>query len=54
MTPRSEVSSQGYTTMVGIGGAALAAAIRRSYLLGERAFTVSTGMAFMFPPDLSD
>ena len=34
--PRSEVSSQGCTTIVGAGGAALAAAISRSYLLGER------------------
>ena len=32
--PRSEVSSQGCTTMVGTGGTAFAAAIRRSYLLG--------------------
>ena len=31
--PRSEVSSQGCTTMVGVGGTALAAAINRSYLL---------------------
>ena len=36
-TPRSEVSSQGCTTMVRAAGTALAAAIRRSYLLGDRA-----------------
>ena len=36
-TPRSELSSQGCTTMVDAAGTAFAAAIRRSYLLGDRA-----------------
>jgi hypothetical protein len=46
-TPRNEVSSQGCTTMVGAGGTALAAAIRRSYLLAECVSTELAGTGVM-------
>src|SRR6516164_5805941 len=42
--PRSDVSSHGCTTMVGAGGTVLAAAISRSYLLGDCVFLVSAAM----------
>jgi hypothetical protein len=46
-TPRNDVSSQGCTTMVGDGGAARAAAIRRSYLLAGCVSTELAGMKVM-------
>src|ERR1700742_720166 len=45
--PRSDVSSHGCTTMVGTGGTAFAAAIKRSYLVGGRASLPSAGMTFI-------
>jgi hypothetical protein len=49
--PRSEVSSQGCTTAVGVGGAARAAAIRRSYLLPDWACVVSADiLSLPLPP----
>src|SRR5438552_13507150 len=45
--PRNEVSSQGCTTMVGVGGTAWAAAIRRSYLLAECVSIELAGMGVM-------
>src|SRR5258705_12075578 len=45
--PRSELSSQGCTTMVDTAGTAFAAAIRRSYLLFGRFSLASAGMTFI-------
>jgi hypothetical protein len=44
IAPRSDVSSQGCTTTVGTGGTALAAAIKRSYLLGDCVCVASADM----------
>src|SRR5215475_2237485 len=42
--PRNEVSSQGCTTIVGVGGTALAAAIKRSYFVGAPVCLASADM----------
>src|SRR6266481_3937778 len=45
--PRSELSSQGCTTMVATAGTAFAAAIRRSYFACGRGSPGSTGMTLI-------
>ena len=52
--PRSEVSSQGCTTIVGAGGTALAAAIRRSYLAADGSRLRERRLTSMSLPILAD